>query len=107
MSTKQTGSLHVLTNLALSENQVVINPNDGFDLGLMMTEAAAELTFKVSTNNSDGTPIIDAKIIQKNECKLGTVELGVKSMDNLKGITKVKLILEGGNEHSKLIITSA
>ena len=107
MNKKQTGELKVLTGQLLSEKEIVINPNDGFDLGLMMTEAAVELYFgNSSTQVPDNTQYVplQAKLIQKNECKLGTVELGSKSIQKLDGNTKIRLYLEEQDGHSKLLI---
>lgn len=107
MNKKQTGELKVITGQLLSEKEIVINPNDGFDLGLMMTEAAVELHFGNNpTQIPDNTkyPPLQAQLIQKNECKPGTVELGSKSIPKLEGNTKIRLYLEEQDGHSKLLI---
>jgi hypothetical protein len=39
MEIKETPFLKVLADLSFQDKEMVINPNDGFDLGLMMTEA--------------------------------------------------------------------
>ena len=107
MGKKQTGELEVLTDQSFSEKTLVINPNDGFDLGLMMTEVTVELNFIL---NSDGPPqeqnseALIARIIQKNECCPGTVELGAKSIKKLDGNTKVRLYLEEQDGYPKLFI---
>ena len=107
MNKKQTGELKVLTGQLLSEKEIVINPNDGFDLGLLMTEATVELHFGNSLTQvpvNTKYPPLQAKLIQKNECKLGTVELGSKSIPKLEGNTKIRLYLEEQDGHSKLLI---
>jgi len=109
MNKKQTGELKVLTGQFLSEKEVVINPNDGFDLGLLITEATVELQFG---NNSDQFqsnpkyPPLQAQLIQKNECRLGTVELGSKSIQKLDGNTRIQLYLEEQDGCLKLWIGS-
>lgn len=103
MSIKQTGALQILTDQSFTEQELVINPNDGFDLGLMMTEATVELVFNF---NQETTEAITAKIIQKNECSLGTLELGNKNASKLNDNTKVKLTLEDQDGNPKLIIGS-
>ena len=105
MGKKQTGELEVLTDQSFSEKTLVINPNDGFDLGLMMTEATVELLFSSTSEQPQKTPSLQAQLIQKNECQLGTVELGPKSIQKLDGITKVRLYLEEQDGHSKLWIS--
>ena len=100
MNRKQTGELKIMADRFLSENEVVINPNDGFDLGLMMTEASVELYF------GDSSDQIQGQLIQKNECKLGTVELGPKSIQKLEEISSVRLYLEEQEGFPKLFINS-
>lgn len=110
MNKKQTGELQVLTGQLLSEKEIVINPNDGFDLGLMMTESTVELYFgntSMQVPDSTGYPSIQARIIQKNECILGTVELGPKLIQELEIISKVRLYLEEQDGYPKLLIAPA
>jgi hypothetical protein len=101
MSIKQTGELQILTDQSFTENELVINPNDGFDLGLMMTEAIVELEFNF---NQETIEPITAQIIQKNECRLGTLELGNKSASRLNGNTRVRLTMEEQDGNPKLTI---
>jgi len=101
MSIKQTGELQILTDQSFTEQELVINPNDGFDLGLMMTEATVELVFNFNKEISEP---ITAQLIQKNECKLGTLELGNKSASRLNGNTKIRLKIEEQAGNPKLII---
>ena len=101
MSIKQTGELQILTDQSFTEQILVINPNDGFDLGLMMTEATVELEFNFNKEISEP---ITAQLIQKNECKLGTLELGNKSASRLNGNTKIRLKIEEQAGNPKLII---
>ena len=101
MSKKQTNALQILTDQSFTEKELVINPNDGFDLGLMMTEATVELEFNF---NEKKTEPITAQLIQKNECRLGTLELGNKNAVKLDGNTKVRLTLVEQEGIPKLII---
>jgi len=101
MSIKKTGALQILTDQSFTEQELVINPNDGFDLGLMMTEATVELEFNF---NQEVTEPITALVIQKNECRLGTLELGNKSASKLNGSTRVMLTIEEQDGNPKLTI---
>ncbi len=101
MCIKQTGELQILTDQSFTEQMLVINPNDGFDLGLMITEATVELEFNFDQETDKP---ITAQVIQKNECKLGTLELGNKSASRLNGHTKVRLTIEEQNGNPKLRI---
>ena len=104
MNIKQTGELNVLYDQSFTEKELVINPNDGFDLGLMMTKATVELEFNFGSIKDKSPETLIAQINQKNECKVGTVELGSKSMNKLDGNTKVRLTLEDHDGKSTLII---
>lgn len=107
MNKKQTGELQVLTDQSFSEKKLVINPNDGFDLGLMVTEATVELLFTSSpgqVQSDQERSHLQAMLIQKNECQLGTIELGPKSIMKLNGNTKVRLYLEEQDGYPKLWI---
>ncbi len=104
MSKKQTGELTVLTDQSYTEQELVINPNDGFDLGLMMTEATVDLEFNFDQDKIDP---LTAMVIQKNECKPGTLELGNKSVSKLNGKTRVRLTIEYSEGNPKLIIGPA
>ena len=107
MSAKQTGELKVLTDQLLSEKELVINPNDGFDLGIMMTEATVELIFGSNSDQAENNskyPAIQAQLIQKNDCRLGTLELGSKSILKLDGNTIVRLFLEEQDDYPILRI---
>jgi len=44
MEIRETGFLKVLADYSFPEKQIVINPNDGFDLGLLMTESTVLLS---------------------------------------------------------------
>ena len=101
MSIKQTGALQILTDQSFTEQELVINPNDGFDLGLMMTEASVELEFNFNSETSDP---VTAQVTQKNDCRLGILEIGNKNASKLNGNTKVKLTLEDQEGNPKLII---
>ena len=73
MNTKETSFLKVLGDLSFPEKKVVINPNDGFDLGLMMTDATVEIYYNKSPATWEGrtTHGVYGNVYQKNECRLG------------------------------------
>ena len=106
MSIKQTGELQILTDQSFDDTYFVINPNDGFDLGLMMTEATVELEFNFDTGK-EKTVSLTAQIVQKNECRLGTLEMGNKSASKLNENTKVRLTIEEQEGNPKVIIGPA
>lgn len=108
MGIRETGFLKVLADVSFNEKRVVINPNDGFDLGLMQTEATVLLYIGVSPANADSTDVkpVYARIYLKNECKLGTVELASKSVDQMGKPARVRLHLVDNPEYPKLLISA-
>ncbi len=104
---KETGFLRVIPDRSFSEKVIVINPNDGFDLGLMMTEATVEMLYGESLNEieKEHENSLHARIYQKNECKLGTVELSLKTAEKLGGPKQVRLHMQEGEQFPKLYIT--
>jgi hypothetical protein len=80
-----TAPLRILCSHSLPENRLNIHPNEGADIGLMMTRYAAE--------SVDGTPF-DIHLL--NECPKESLELSSKMWDKLGRPAKVILSLENG-----------
>ncbi len=93
MEIKETSYLNVLADFSFPEDQIVINPNDGFDLGMMMTESHVAIVYNESPATIDGSTSlrIRGRVIQKNECRLGTVELSLKAMEKMGNPRKIRL----------------
>ena len=106
MDMRETSFLKVLADYSFPEKQVVINPNDGFDLGLMMTEATVMLYVgnSIDTLLSDDSTPIYARLYQKNECRLGFVEMSLKSVEKLGEPKHVRLHLIPQEPYPKLLI---
>ncbi|MCF7913820.1 MAG: hypothetical protein K9L66_01490 [Spirochaetaceae bacterium] len=107
MEIRETGFLKVLADYSFPEKQIVINPNDGFDLGLLMTESTVLLYVGGSIDeaiNGDASPI-HARLYQKNECRLGSVELSLKSVEKMGDPKRVRLHLIPQEPYSKLLIS--
>lgn len=107
MEIRETGFLKVLADYSFPEKQIVINPNDGFDLGLLMTESTVLLYVGGSIDeviNEDISPI-HARLYQKNECRLGSVELSLKSVEKMGDPKRVRLHLIPQEPYSKLLIS--
>jgi len=103
---RETGFLKVLADYSFSEKEVVINPNDGFDLGLMMTEATVLLFCEGGIDvlrSSDGGGQY-ARLYQKNECRLGTVELSLKTVEKMGNPKHIRLHLLPSEPYPKLLI---
>jgi hypothetical protein len=105
---KETGFLKVIADRSFNEKEVIINPNDGFDLGLMMTEATVVLYRGDSLDvlEDPNAETVYARIYQKNECKLGTVELGFRNVDKLGNPGQVRLHMVDGSPYPKLLLAT-
>ena len=96
---KETDALQVLGDFSFDEKTVNIHPNDGFDLGMMMTSHVVEMftgipPAELPSAESSG---VYGKVNLKNECKMGTVELSLKSVERMGGPKQVKLFSKKGS----------
>ena len=105
---KETGFLKVIADRSFSEKVIIINPNDGFDLGLLMTEATVVVHQGDSLDalHDPNAETLHARIYQKNECKLGTIELSLKTVEKLGGPKHVRLHLDDGSPYPKLFMSA-
>lgn len=88
--------LTVLADFQAPEGNVTVHPNDGFDLGVMMTETPIILYANISVEDfqaGSGSPI-QGKLLQENKCRLHTIELGKKYWQKIGSPKKVKLHFE-------------
>jgi len=96
---KNTGELNVLADFTMSEDTLVIHPNDGFDLGMMTVSYPVYIyrgaTFQDFTEEKGDK--ISGKIHLKNECRMSTLELSKKSYEKLGQPKKVQLFYEEPN----------
>lgn len=106
MEIKETAFLKVLADLSFPEKKIVINPNDGFDLGLMMTDATVLIYYGHSPATIDGDDAkpIYGNVYQANECKLGTVELSAKMVEKMGSPTNVRLHLIPQDTYPKILV---
>jgi hypothetical protein len=106
MDKKETSSLTVKADFSFPESEIVINPNDGFDLGFMMTDAKALFYYAddPKTVERGGVRPIEGTVVQKNECALGTVEISLKAAEKLGTPKKVRLHLLPRDTQPHLLI---
>lgn len=104
MGTQETGRLRAKADTRTPEQEIIINPNDGFDIGLMMTEADVALILGKDPESRSNSP---AKVIQKNECGLGTVELNGKVLEKIGSPRHVRLVLLNKGSRPTLFIAPA
>jgi hypothetical protein len=82
---KSTSPLKALCSMRLPENRLNIHPNEGADIGLMMTQYSAR--------SKDGTAI---ELQLLNECPKESVELSSRMWEKLGKPSKVRLGYENG-----------
>jgi hypothetical protein len=106
MSSKETAFLKVLADLSFPEKKVVINPNDGFDLGLMMTDATVTIHYGASPATWDESQQegVYGNIYLPNECTLGTVELSTKAVERMGSPKRVRLHLVSAEPYPAILV---
>jgi len=106
---RETGFLKVLADYSFSENKIVLNPNDGFDLGLMTSEVTLLLYAggDIDTLQDDGSEAYHARLYQKNECRLGTIEISLKTAEKLGNPKLLRLHLLKTEPYPKLLLSPA
>ncbi len=83
--------LKVINDFSLAETEVVINPNDGFDLGLMTTEHRV----RTDDGGGDGGSGVPGRIRLDNGCPPGSVVLNKKLWERLEKPQALRLGLDG------------
>ncbi|WP_018527120.1 hypothetical protein [Alkalispirochaeta alkalica] len=108
MDVKETGYLKVLADFSFPENQIVINPNDGFDLGLLTSDTTAVFYYGESPATIDGseTRPIHGTIRQKNECAMGNVEISRKAVEKMGTPPRIRLHLVQQSPYPHLLIST-
>jgi hypothetical protein len=73
----RTGRLKVCGNTALKQGTIQMNPNDGFDLGLMTTRYEIDLVLgaDVDPDDTGNTDTAAATLLLKNEIANGEVHV--------------------------------
>ncbi len=90
---KQTEELTVINDLSLKQYEVVVHPNDGYDLGLLDKHNYIKV-FSGNTleefNKEDGR-YMPGQLSLANECRTGTVIINSKHWNSLGKPKKIKL----------------
>ncbi len=90
---KSTGELSVIGDFTMKEGVVNMNPNDGFDLGLMNTSYPVYLYLGITVEelHAGNKDRIQGTVNLKNECRPGTIEINLKSWEKIGKPKKVRL----------------
>jgi 23S rRNA-/tRNA-specific pseudouridylate synthase len=99
---KHTAPLKVKRIEEIEEQNLVIHPNDGYDLGLMSRYYDIQLHSNITAEEFNQTPAaeVNAKIELANECHLGTVEMSLSFWEHLGEPEEVFLIYD----NNKLLV---
>jgi len=100
---KHTEELTVINDLSMKEYEVVIHPNDGYDLGLLDKHNDIKVFSKETIEEfkkEDGQHM-SGQLSLANECRTGTVIISSKYWNSLGKPKKVKLVYND----KKLLIT--
>ena len=101
---KCSGNLSPIGDVSIQVNRVVINPNDGYDLGLLSTSYPVKIHVGVSPGDFESGEgyKFDGSIEQANECKIGGIELNLGTLKQLGKPSSIKLYLDG----NKLLLST-
>lgn len=96
---QQSAPLKAIGDASLPLESVVVNPNDGYDLGLMNTAHPVKL--HGTAYNPDGTTengyLLSGRLIQENNCTLGTVVFSTRLYTRLGKPALVRLNRDDAN----------
>ncbi len=93
-----TDFLEVRGTQNVRDNEVLIHPNDGCDLGIMKTSYPAKIYLNATQEQFEsgtGDPV-DGHILLKNECHTGTIELSQCQCARLGNPSRARLTCQDG-----------
>lgn len=98
---EESGILNVVTDLSLGSN-IVLHPNDGFDLGLLTYSRKIKLFLNTTIQefNSESGEFKEGELLLENKCKHNQVIMSSKAWEKMGKPHKVKLFLN----NDKLLI---
>ncbi|TVR90613.1 MAG: hypothetical protein EA428_08010 [Spirochaetaceae bacterium] len=90
---KHTAALAVLGDFSFDEKTINIHPNDGFDLGFMVTNEVVRIYFGCTLQEfqEDSAQAIYGKIHLKNECRNGSIELSLRTVEKIGKPKKIAI----------------
>ncbi len=105
MDFKETGFLKVLGDVSFPEKKVVINPNDGFDLDLLMSDTTVAIHYgKSPATWTEAAKGLYGNVYQSNDCKLGTVELSGRALNKMGNPKRVRLHIVTEGPYPQLLV---
>jgi hypothetical protein len=105
---KSTEELSVLADYSIDEKTINIHPNDGYDLGLMMTEAVVRIFVDCTMEEFESGEVKHTygTLNLKNDTRPGTVEMSLKTAQRIDRPKRVRLHYDDtdGEKYGKLYI---
>lgn len=104
----KTGRLKVCGNTALPQGIIHMNPNDGFDLGLMTTSYEVDLVLgaDVDPMDSANTDAAAATLHLKNEIRNGEVHVSFQDIKRLSNVETAWVYrVDDSSDRPKLVVT--
>jgi hypothetical protein len=93
MDIKHTQGLHVFVDNALTIGELVIHPNDGFDLGLITTQHPVSI-YNDPPSEPAPRPRQAGKIYLRNSCRSGTLQVSKKQWELMGREKSVTLFIK-------------
>ena len=91
-----TGVLSVIGDTTIPIDKIILNPNDGYDLGLLsdtISVKAHGVAYGPDGKERRGY-LLDVKLVQENDCRIGTILMGMKLVQQLGKPKNIQLHLE-------------
>ncbi|MFP4373659.1 MAG: hypothetical protein ACLFPO_04965 [Spirochaetaceae bacterium] len=105
---RHTEELSVIADYSFDEKTINIHPNDGYDLGLMMTDAVVRIFADCTMEEFESGRVthIYGTLHLKNETKGGTVEMSLRTAQRIGRPKKVRLHFDDtdGEKYGKVYI---
>ncbi len=105
---RHTEELSVIADYSFDEKTINIHPNDGYDLGLMMTDAVVRIFVDCTMDGfeSGKAAHIFGTLNLKNETKAGTIEMSLRTAQRIGRPKKVRLYFDDtdGEKYGKIYI---
>ena len=105
---RHTEELSVIADYSFDEKTINIHPNDGYDLGLMMTDAVVRIFVDCTMDEfmSGQAGHIFGTLHLKNETKAGTIEMSLRTAQRIGRPKQVRLYFDDtdGEKYGKIYI---
>lgn len=105
---KKTGRLKVCGSTALAQGTIHMNPNDGFDLGLMTTMYEVDLVLGADVDPADGADAdaTPATLHLKNEITNGEIHVSAQDIKRLVNVDAARVYrVDESTDRPKLVVT--